>query len=127
MIRIRNRSYGCASILAILLALAWNLAMVPFAHAQAGLSTGTIQGTILDPGGASVTQANVSIRSKATGATIAPEVTKAGTYNSGPLVPGEYVIRVEASGFKVVEQTVTVRSEERRVGKECRSRWSPYH
>src|ERR1041385_2289153 len=23
--------------------------------------------------------------------------------------------------------TVTVRSEERRVGKECRSRWSPYH
>ena len=23
--------------------------------------------------------------------------------------------------------TVIVRSEERRVGKECRSRWSPYH
>ena len=23
--------------------------------------------------------------------------------------------------------TVTIRSEERRVGKECRSRWSPYH
>ena len=23
--------------------------------------------------------------------------------------------------------TVTLRSEERRVGKECRSRWSPYH
>ena len=25
------------------------------------------------------------------------------------------------------EGSVTVRSEERRVGKECRSRWSPYH
>ena len=24
-------------------------------------------------------------------------------------------------------QTFTTRSEERRVGKECRSRWSPYH
>ena len=24
-------------------------------------------------------------------------------------------------------QTQTTRSEERRVGKECRSRWSPYH
>ena len=24
-------------------------------------------------------------------------------------------------------QTATFRSEERRVGKECRSRWSPYH
>src|SRR2546425_8406714 len=27
----------------------------------------------------------------------------------------------------VLESTVTMRSEERRVGKECRSRWSPYH
>ena len=27
----------------------------------------------------------------------------------------------------VPEMTVTMRSEERRVGKECRSRWSPYH
>src|SRR5258708_39310823 len=27
----------------------------------------------------------------------------------------------------VVSMTVLARSEERRVGKECRSRWSPYH
>ena len=27
----------------------------------------------------------------------------------------------------VEESEVTTRSEERRVGKECRSRWSPYH
>ena len=26
-----------------------------------------------------------------------------------------------------VGQKVIIRSEERRVGKECRSRWSPYH
>ena len=25
------------------------------------------------------------------------------------------------------EETQPIRSEERRVGKECRSRWSPYH
>ena len=33
------------------------------------------------------------------------------------------------AGFEVqqLEPSVTVRSEERRVGKECRSRWSPYH
>ena len=29
--------------------------------------------------------------------------------------------------FLVAEGDVVVRSEERRVGKECRSRWSPYH
>ena len=31
-------------------------------------------------------------------------------------------VRLTASPFKHAE-----RSEERRVGKECRSRWSPYH
>ena len=32
----------------------------------------------------------------------------------------------EESGLDLLEQ-VRKRSEERRVGKECRSRWSPYH
>jgi len=36
---------------------------------------------------------------------------------------GEYVGTEEAP----VSIRVEVRSEERRVGKECRSRWSPYH
>ena len=31
------------------------------------------------------------------------------------------------SGNSVFEKWLTQRSEERRVGKECRSRWSPYH
>ena len=32
------------------------------------------------------------------------------------------------AGYKAVElMKAHVRSEERRVGKECRSRWSPYH
>src|SRR5258708_5114345 len=29
--------------------------------------------------------------------------------------------------FKIVVIDIQIRSEERRVGKECRSRWSPYH
>ena len=29
--------------------------------------------------------------------------------------------------LKDLDKTVFTRSEERRVGKECRSRWSPYH
>ena len=37
---------------------------------------------------------------------------------------GELVIsKLNQRGHKAV----SVRSEERRVGKECRSRWSPYH
>src|SRR3712207_8337698 len=30
-------------------------------------------------------------------------------------------------GFHLFQLEVAARSEERRVGKECRSRWSPYH
>ena len=29
--------------------------------------------------------------------------------------------------LKTTDPTFVMRSEERRVGKECRSRWSPYH
>ena len=34
---------------------------------------------------------------------------------------------IEAAASTKNEETVRLRSEERRVGKECRSRWSPYH
>ena len=54
-----------------------------------------------------------------------------------PLVMPLYVILLLVAGptqlsyfpasVKFYLLWVTVRSEERRVGKECRSRWSPYH
>ena len=40
-------------------------------------------------------------------------------------IPG--AILLIASFFAFFSNQGTVRSEERRVGKECRSRWSPYH
>src|SRR5215470_5061860 len=100
-----TRTY-LASIL--LLGLVGGLFLAPGAAAQAGLSTGSIQGTILDPHGASVASAKVTITSKDTGAKLAADVTSGGTYSSGPLVPGEYVVRVEAAGFKATEETFTV-------------------
>src|SRR3712207_1438512 len=41
-----------------------------------------------------------------------------------PLEPSNIVTRVD---HKLSSERTEVRSEERRVGKECRSRWSPYH
>src|SRR5215472_10022498 len=101
-----TRTY-LASIL--LLALVGGLFLAPGAAAQAGLSTGNIQGTILDPHGASVANAKVTITSKTTGAKATPEVTAVGAYNSGPLLPGDYTVRVEAQGFRTVEETMTVK------------------
>ena len=58
----------------------------------------------------------------------------------GPLVKGTFVERpnrfithIRVNGDVVVSHLLDpgrlkeLRSEERRVGKECRSRWSPYH
>ena len=39
----------------------------------------------------------------------------------------KYFIVSENVEAKVLVRTYPYRSEERRVGKECRSRWSPYH
>ena len=43
---------------------------------------------------------------------------------SGDVIEAVLVHTGQVSG---VAPAVGVRSEERRVGKECRSRWSPYH
>ena len=102
------RKIAFCALVALALVLGGSVALSPAAHAQAGLSTGTIQGTILDAKGGSVAGAKVTIASKGTGAKITAEVTSSGTYNSGPLVPGQYVVRVEAAGFKAVEETFTV-------------------
>jgi len=47
-----------------------------------------------------------------------------------PPGPGEVQVRIRARGVQYVDVLMLAgkyRSEERRVGKECRSRWSPYH
>ena len=57
-----------------------------------------------------------------------------GLYARGVLLP-DGILAAEAIWVNIVNLTVAitaigrngVRSEERRVGKECRSRWSPYH
>src|SRR5258708_31640588 len=47
-----------------------------------------------------------------------------------PLLPGTLTLRtpmLPEPGVETPFTTIEARSEERRVGKECRSRWSPYH
>ena len=37
------------------------------------------------------------------------------------------LLRMYPLDFTIIKELYLTRSEERRVGKECRSRWSPYH
>ena len=54
---------------------------------------------------------------------IVPEHAYSESYGTNPIGSGPYKF-VE---WRAQEQIMFTRSEERRVGKECRSRWSPYH
>src|SRR5215472_7187279 len=78
------------------------------AWSQATISTGGIQGNILDPQGAAVPTATVKITNKATGAELTPVVTSTGNYSSGALEPGSYLVRVQAPSFKTVEIPMVV-------------------
>ena len=51
-----------------------------------------------------------------------------GTYRKVHLFDSEKNYFTPGDQFKVFDTKIgRIRSEERRVGKECRSRWSPYH
>lgn len=91
-----------------LLTIAILFASSIFVQAQTTVSTGTILGTVIDPSGAVVGGARITITNKATGQVITTSTTSAGTYASGALTPGEYVVRVEAKGFRTSELLLTV-------------------
>ena len=76
--------------------------------AQTTVAQGSIQGTVTDPSGAVVSGAKITISNKATGQVSKTSSTSAGTYNSGGLIPGDYIVRVEAAGFKTTELPVVV-------------------
>ena len=76
--------------------------------AQTTISTGSIVGTVTDPTGAVVSGAKVTIRNKATSSANTTTSTSAGTFTSGALIPGDYIVRIEAQGFKSTEVPVVV-------------------
>ena len=88
--------------------LAINLSLVTPANAQVSTSTGSVSGTVTDATGAVVAGAKITITHKATGQVIKVTSNSAGAYTSGALVPGNYVVRVEAPGFKTAELSVAV-------------------
>ena len=43
------------------------------------------------------------------------------------ILPVGMALAGDRTGYRIAVFAAVLRSEERRVGKECRSRWSPYH
>jgi len=108
------RLFGRLSISAtsaVLVALAFvivqSAAMRPVC-AQSTVSSGSIQGNVVDPSGASVPGAKVTVTNKDTGQTEKLTTSSAGVYSTVALTPGTYTVRVESANFKTAELTVTV-------------------
>src|SRR5262245_48532885 len=90
-----------------LLLFALTLIALP-ALSQSTVSTGSIQGTVVDPNDAVVPGAGITITNKATGQTTKLTSSSTGTYASGALQPGQYDVRVEAKGFRTEVMNVQV-------------------
>src|SRR2546425_11708616 len=88
---------------------------------------GNVRGIVHDPQHRPVSGAHVTMHALTSDWSQNTESNAEGEFEFTAVAVGEYRVVVEAPGFARQEQRITVRSEERRVGKECRSRWSPYH
>ena len=66
---------------------------------------GTIQGTVTDGTGAAVPNATITATNVGTNVTTVRTSTAAGLFNISPLPPGRYSVKIEASGFKTMEQS----------------------
>jgi hypothetical protein len=71
---------------------------------------GSIEGDITDPSGAKVPNATVIVSNPATGYTKTLKTDGAGFYSLGPLVPGDYKVRVESAGFQTLDVSTVIRT-----------------
>ena len=89
---IRNRIVIAVSLLALRLS------------AQSQLGTGAITGTVSDPSGASVLDAQVTVLNNETGLARRTTTGSAGQFSVPVLPPGNYTVHIETPGFAILEQ-----------------------
>lgn len=103
----------------VMTALAFFVAAAIFSSAPlfAQIATGGVTGTVMDPSGAVVPGATVTLINTATGVKQTTQSTATGTYSFTGVQPGAYDLRAGAPGFKTfvdrglqvhVQQTATV-------------------
>src|ERR671926_311003 len=87
------------------------LLIVPAIFAQSQATTGTIQGTVVDTNGATVSGANIEIKNLDTNATRALTTDDEGRFTAPLLQPGNYSVSASKQGFasaKVESTALTV-------------------
>src|ERR1700758_4930449 len=86
----------------LLVALSTNAAVAQ------SLTSGDITGSVTDPSGAAISNAQVTLKNIATGTTQTHTTNDQGTYRFSLLSPGAYTVSVSASNFQVTQQNASV-------------------
>jgi hypothetical protein len=79
---------------------------------QTTVSTGGVQGTVIDPSGAVISGAKVSLKNVATEQIASVNTNSAGAYTFAFLKPGNFVVTIEAKGFKTTRLSLTVKVDQ---------------
>lgn len=87
------------------------LALTPALYGQA---TGSFSGTVIDSTGSVVAGARVIVTAQSTGTSRDAKTDDTGHFTVPSLAAAPYSVRVEAQGFKVTEQKVTLQVDEHR-------------
>lgn len=90
--------------LSMLLGLIVSFAFAGLLFAQRA-DRGIITGVVIDPAGAAVPAAAVTIIDEGTKVATALSTTETGNYGSPPLILGKYTVRIEKAGFKTFVRT----------------------
>jgi len=89
------------SKLALVLLLSFLLGSVA---AWSQITTGSISGSVSDSSGALIPKAKVVVRNQGTGVATELATNDSGVYKASFLTPGKYSVRVEAAGFRSVDE-----------------------
>ena len=86
----------------VLFSLLGFLSLSTTLHAQSAAGSGRLEGTVLDPTGAAVPSATVTVRNVATGVSTTVTADSDGHFVLLYLAPGTYVVSLEKPGFQTV-------------------------
>lgn len=96
------------------LAAASLLLLFTAAAASAQVTTGTIFGAVTDPSGAAIVGATVTVTDIDKGTVVTRKTDETGGFQFPFLIPGNYKVAVEQSGFKRAEQSgITLQVDQR--------------
>ena len=96
----------CVRLLAVAIV---SLLVMPAVQVKAQTVTGTILGNVLDPSGAAIPNAEITITNQDTGVTRSAVSTADGVYNVPSLLSGRYTVSAKAPGFNPIQvQNVVV-------------------